>query len=170
MKHVIYLFIYFIYYTQNIAACPPIAGHVSVVPHCQVLPFRVHPSKRLSTDEAQRRETALYDDAREPDEATVTAARELSAAADGGGIRTKSSQSTSCASATDLPGTADSVDRGSASVVVPNISSRACRVSRESSQCSSVRGAWPHLGQLGSTVWLLLLLLLLLLRQIFDAN
>ena len=84
-----------------------------MVPHCQVLCFRVHPSKRLSTDEAQRRETALYDDAREPDEATVTAARELAAAyaaaaaaaaaADGGGTRTKSSQSTSCASATTCP-------------------------------------------------------------------
>jgi len=55
------------------------------------------------------------------------------------------------ASATDLPGTVESVDRGSASVVV-KISSRACRVPGQSSQCSSVRGAWPHLGQLWSTV------------------
>ena len=52
------------------------------------------------------------------------------------------------ASATDLPGTADSVDRGSASVVV-KVCSRACRVPGQSSQCSSVCGVWPHLGQLG---------------------
>ena len=55
------------------------------------------------------------------------------------------------ASATDLPGTVDSVDRGSVSVV-PKISSRACRVPGQSSQCFSVYGAWLHLGQLGSTV------------------
>ena len=36
--------------------------------------------------------------------------------------------------------------------MVPKISSRACTVPRQSSQCSSVCGAWPHLGQLGSTV------------------
>jgi len=41
------------------------------------------------------------------------------------------------------------------------ISSRAWRVpAGQSSQCSSVCGAWPHLWQLGSTVPLLLLLLL----------
>ena len=55
------------------------------------------------------------------------------------------------ASATDLPGTVESVDRGSASVVV-KISNRACRVPGQSSQCCSVCGAWPHLGQLWSTV------------------
>ena len=55
------------------------------------------------------------------------------------------------ASATDLPGTVDSVDRGSVSVV-PKISSRACRVPGQSSQCFSVYGAWLHLGQLWSTV------------------
>jgi len=47
-------------------------------------------------------------------------------------------------SATDLPGTAESVDRGSASVVV-KISSRACSVPGQSSQCFSVCAAWSHL-------------------------
>ena len=55
------------------------------------------------------------------------------------------------ASATDLSGTADSVDRESASVVV-KVRSRACRVPGQSSQCSSVCGVWPHLGQLGRGV------------------
>ena len=55
------------------------------------------------------------------------------------------------ASATELPGTVDSVDRVSASVVV-KISSRVCRVPGQWSQCSSVCDAWPHLGQSGSTV------------------
>jgi len=48
------------------------------------------------------------------------------------------------ASETDLPGTVESVDRGSASVVV-KISSRACSVPGQSSQCFSVCAAWPHL-------------------------
>jgi len=48
------------------------------------------------------------------------------------------------ASETNLPGTAESVDRGSASVVV-KISSRACSVPGQSSQCSSVCAAWRHL-------------------------
>jgi len=55
------------------------------------------------------------------------------------------------ASATDLPGKLESLDRGGASVV-PKISSRASRVPGQSSQCSSVCGGWPHLGQLRSTV------------------
>jgi len=67
------------------------------------------------------------------------------------GVRTKSSQTTSYQCDRLDCGTVQSVDRGSASVV-PKIPSRACRVPGQSSQCSSVRGAWPHLGQLGSTV------------------
>jgi len=51
----------------------------------------------------------------------------------------------------DLPGKVESVDRGSASVV-PKISSCACRMPGQSSQYSSICGAWLHLGQLGSTV------------------
>jgi len=45
------------------------------------------------------------------------------------------------ASEMDLPGNVESVDGGSASAV-PKISSRACRVPGQSSQCSSVSGAW----------------------------
>jgi len=65
------------------------------------------------------------------------------------------------ASATELSGTVESVDRGSASVV-PKISSRSSGVPGQSSQCSSVCGAWPHLGQSGSTGQLLVLLLVTL--------
>jgi len=68
------------------------------------------------------------------------------------------------ASATDLPGKVESVDSALV-ILVPEISNRACRVPGQSSRCSSVCGAWPHLGQLGSAVLsskrLLLLLLLL---------
>jgi len=68
------------------------------------------------------------------------------------------------ASATDLPRKVESVDSALV-VLVPEISNRACRVPGQSSRCSSVCGAWPHLGQLGSAVLsskrLLLLLLLL---------
>ena len=68
------------------------------------------------------------------------------------------------ASATDLPGKVESVDSALV-ILVPEISNRACRVPGQSSRCSSICGAWPHLGQLGSAVLsskrLLLLLLLL---------
>lgn len=53
-------------------------------------------------------------------------------------------------SPTDLPGNGESADRRSASTVA-KISSRANRVPGQSRQCSSVCGAWPHLGQFGST-------------------
>jgi len=55
------------------------------------------------------------------------------------------------ASVTNLPGKVEGVDRKSASVIV-KISIRACRVPGQSSKCFSVCGAWPDLGQLGSTV------------------
>ena len=54
--------------------------------------------------------------------------------------------------------------------MVLKISSRACRVPGQPSQCSSVRGAWPHLGQLGRQLCCPLLLLLLLLLRIHLAD
>ena len=54
--------------------------------------------------------------------------------------------------------------------MVLKISSRACRVPGQPSQCSSVRGAWPHLGQLGRQLCCPLLLLLLLRIHLADTH
>ena len=63
------------------------------------------------------------------------------------GVRTKSAQSRlRLASATDLPATVESVDmQRKCFSASEHISSRACRVpAGQSSQCSSVCGAWTH--------------------------